>query len=239
MWSVIPAAGKATRLADSAEQRRKALLKVRGRPILDWLLERLRDSVSDACLVVDRLDGSISRTFGTKRHGIRLHYALQPEPLGVGEAVFRAAGLFDGPFAVVMGDVYYDQPLHGYVDTWRRSGADGAVLTESLRSRPTDPIGLVRVTGGSVESVAKGTGATEADKQLCGMAILPESAFSAADVLRDANAGSEIELESIITWLIEERGARFVSIPYRGWRRNINTIEDLEIVRAKVEAHLG
>ena len=238
MWSVIPAAGRATRLADSAEQRRKALLEVGGRPILDWLLDCLRDAVSDACLVVDRLDGSISRTFGTKRHGIRLHYALQPEPLGVGEAVFRAAGLFGGPFAVVMGDVYYDQPLHGYIDAWRRSGADGAVLTEPLRSRPTDPIGLVRVTDGFVDSVAKGTGATEADQQLCGMAILPESAFAAADVLRGSTS-SEIELESIVAWLIEERGARFVSIPYGGWRRNINMVEDLEFVRAKVEAHLG
>ena len=238
MWSVIPAAGKATRLADSAEQPCKALLKVRGRPILDWLLERLRGAVSDACLVVNRLDGSIPRTFGTKRHGIRLHYALQPQPLGVGEAVFRAAGLFGGPFAVVMGDVYYDQPLHGYIDAWRRSGADGAVLTEPLRSRPTDPIGLVRAVGGSVESITKATSATGANDRLCGMAILPESAFAAADVLRGSTS-SEIELESIITWLIEERGARFASIPYRGWRRNINTVEDLEFVRAKMEGHLG
>ncbi len=238
MWSVIPAAGKATRLADSAGQRRKALLEVGGRPILDWLLDRLRDAVSDACLVVDGLDGSIRRTFGTKRHGIRLHYALQPEPLGVGEAVLRTSGLFGGPFAVVMGDVYYDQPLHCYIDAWRRSGADGAVLTEPLRATPTDPVGLVRVVGGFVESIAKATSATGAGHQLCGMAILPESAFSAAEGLRGSRS-SEIELESIVTWLIEERGARFVSIPYRGWRRNINTLEDLVLVRSKVEAHLG
>jgi dTDP-glucose pyrophosphorylase len=212
---------------------------VGGRPVLDWLLDRLCGTVSDACLIVDRLDGSIPRTFGTKRQGIRLHYALQPEPLGVGDAVLRAAGIFGGPFAVVMGDVYYDQPLHGYIDAWRRSGADGAVLTEPLQTTPTDPVGLVRVSRGWVQSIVKATTTVGASHQLCGMSILPESAFTAADRIRKSSGTGEIELESIVTWLIEERAARFVSIRYQGWRRNINTLEDLEFVRAKVEGHLG
>lgn len=232
MWSVIPVAGRASRLAHVARGRPKALLEVGDRSILDWLLCRLAAAVTDVCLVVDDLESKIPRTMGRERHGVQLHYALQPAPLGVGDAVLRAASHVTGPFVVVMGDVFYDRPLDSYVRAWRRSGADGAVLVEALCERPAHPVGLAEVQGGFVSAIEKAAFTGQARYGVCGMAILPEVVFEAAGTLRPAPRG-EVELEDIIGWLIREREARFLALPYHGWRRNINTPVDLALVRAK------
>lgn len=232
MWAVVPVAGRATRLSSRTSGQPKALFKVESRPLLDRVLESLADAVSDACLVVDRLDGPIARTFGRVRWGIRLHYALQPAPLGVGDAVLRARDHATGPFVVVMGDVYYSESLGPYVEAWRSSAAEGAVLTEKIREEAPDPVGIVQLEGPFVSFIEK-THADPSALRLCGMAVLPEAAFDAVDDL-SVRPGKELELEEIISWLIRERNARFLALSYGGWRRNINTPEDMDLVRRRL-----
>ncbi len=233
MWCVIPAAGRGSRLQSASGDQPKPLVKLAGRPIVDWLLQRLGSAVTDVCLVVDDLHGPIRQTVGELRRGVRIHYALQPDPLGVGDAVLRARGQVRDSFLVVMGDVYYDQPLAPYIDSWRRSGAEGAVLIEPISGSPRDPIGLVDADGESLVCIRKGTFHGQARDRVCGMAILPEEAFEAARFLRATHA-RELELEQVIDWLIRERGAQFVTLRYRGWRQNINDASDL----ARVLDHL-
>jgi dTDP-glucose pyrophosphorylase len=187
------------------------------------------DTVSDACLVVDRLDGPIAQRFGRARWGIRLHYVLQSPPLGVGDAVLRARDHVTEPFVVVMGDVFYSDSLEHYVEAWRSSGAEGAVLTEKAVDEVHDPVGIVHLEGPYVRSIEK-THADPPALRVCGMAVLPEAAFDAAVDLPEGS-GKELELEEIISWLIRERDARFLALPYSGWRRNINTAVDLALVR--------
>ena len=230
MWAVIPAAGRASRLHSVTGGGPKALLEVGGRTLLDWLLLRLAGPVTDVCLVVDDLGGPIARSVGSERHGIRVHFAVQPSPKGVGDAVLRAADRVDAAFFAVMGDVYYDQALGTYIDAWRRSDAEGAVLIQRFPEPPSQPMGLVELKGdlvvGAKKTVFRGRGLTG----VCGAAILPERVFEAASALGPSDA-AELELEDIIGWLIRERGARFLALPYRGWRRNINTADDLRQVR--------
>ena len=229
MWAVVPVAGRATRLSGNTGGKPKALLEVGGRTLLERLLESLAGTVSDACLIVDRLDGPVSERFGQAARGIRLHYAVQPEPVGVGEAIMRAREHVVGDFIVVMGDVYYSEPLGRYVEAWQGAGADGAVLTEAGSEETRDPVGVVQLDGAFVRSIAKTRAASQAVR-VCGMAVLPEAAFDAAARVR-RRAGAELELEEIISWLIAERDARFVALPYEGWRRNINTPADVARVR--------
>jgi dTDP-glucose pyrophosphorylase len=225
MWAVVPVAGRATRLCSQTGGEPKALLEVGGRPLLDRLLESLADAVSDACLIVDRLDGPIAQRFGQAGWGIRLHYARQPEPLGVGDAVLRAREHVAGAFVVAMGDVFYSEPLGRYVQAWRSSGADGAVLTEPVGDEVPDPVGVVHLDGPFVRSIAKAR-TDPTVLRVCGMDVLPEAAFGAAVKLR-RRPDKELEVEEIISWLIRERNARFLALPYRGWRRNINTPADM------------
>ena len=230
---MVPVAGRSSRLKELTGGGPKALLEIEGRPLLGWLLESLSSFASDICLVVDRSDSSIQQAFGARWHRQRLHYAVQPVPRGVGDAILRSSEFVTGPFITVMGDVFFDQPLDGYVEAWRRSGAEGAVLTEPIHSPPPDRIGLVRVEEGFVVRIEKDEFAGQAADRVCGMAILPEAAFEVGGCL-EPRSGPELELEDIVDRLMREGRCRFVALPYAGWRRNVNSSEDLEAVRLRV-----
>lgn len=209
------------------------MLEIEGRPLLGWLLERLSSCASEICIVVDRAGGPVQREFGPRWSDARLHYVVQPAPRGVGDAILRAVELVRSPFIVAMGDVFFDQPLNGYVEAWRRSGAEGAVLTEPILAAPGDPIGLVRVEEGSIVTIEKAPFTGQIADRVCGMAILPDAAFEAGASLRRCS-GHELELEDLIDRLMRARQCRFIPLRYAGWRRNVNTPEDLEAVRRRI-----
>ena len=233
MWCVIPAAGRATRLGPRPNEHPKTLMNVGGRPIIDRLLKRLAPVVTDACLVISDLDGPIPAIIGNRRYGVDIHYAEQPQPRGVADAVFNAEGLVAGPFIVAMGDCYYEDPLAPYIDIWNRSNLAGAVLTEPLKERPRDSVGLVWTSDDRVVGIEKALYEGQATRRVSGLVVLPETAFQIGRAISRAQAG-ELEIEDVIAQLIRF-GADFLAIPYRGWRCNINTPEDV----ARVEQRLA
>jgi mannose-1-phosphate guanylyltransferase len=83
--------------------------------------------------------------------GVRLHYAVEPEPLDTAGAIrfaARHAGI-DETFVVVNGDIINDFDLNSLVDLHRRSGAEGTIHLTPVEdpSRygvvPTDDAGRV------------------------------------------------------------------------------------------------
>lgn len=238
MWCVIPAAGAGTRLEPLTRERPKPLLEVGGKPILAWLLARLTPAVSRACLVVPERDGAVREALGDRHAGVELSYAVQERRLGVGDAILRAEPVVSGTFAVAMGDAWYDRSLSPCLEAWRTSGAHGAVIVEPVTAPPGDPIGLVRAPGGRVTEIRKEVHRGEEALRVAGAAVLPPSAFrvlaeARAEVLA-AGAG-EVELEAAVTRLLAE-GLSFAAIPFSGWRRNINTPQDLEAVEMRIRA---
>ena len=232
MWCVVPVAGRAKRLATRTGGQPKALVSIGGRPLVEHLLERLGPRVTDACLVCspehrDTLEARIGRTSGT----IRLHYVVQPRPLGVADAVGHAMEHVAGAFLVVMGDCYFDTSLADFPGRWTKTGTEGAVLTEPADEAGGQPMGLVEVSGGEVRRIFKAPWTGQTAGRVSGAFLFPESFREALAEVSPAGAG-ELELEDVVTRLLE-RGATFAAIPYRGWRRNINTPEDLDRVRAR------
>ena len=231
---MVPAAGRGSRLGLLTRQLPKALLEIRGRPILYWLLQRLRPAVARVCLVVQGPDSPIQRRFGNGWQGLRVHYAFQPEPLGVADAVWRARDVVQGPFVVAMGDVYYGESLAPYIGRWRGSSAEGAVLLEAAgtRARLRHPVGHARVAGDRVIDITKSVEVAPGNWRVCGLTILPSEAFEASGYILPGEGG-ELEIEDVVAWLMSNRNAEFLAIPYSGWRRNINTPSDLQAVRAR------
>lgn len=233
MWCVIPVAGRATRLASQSDGRPKALLPLGDRPLIEHLLIRLGPRVTDACLVCspDHRE-AFEALLGRERGGVRLHYAVQPRPLGVADAVGRAAGSARGPLLVVMGDCYFDTSLAGFAERWYEAATDGAVLVERPDAAGGQSMGLVEVAHGRVERIFKSPWTGQTDWRVCGAYLFPRSFFDVVADIAPADSG-EIELEDAVTRLILG-GAGFAAVPYGGWRRNINTPADLEAVRRRL-----
>lgn len=232
MWCVIPVAGEGTRLGRLTGGRPKALVEVGGKPLLRHLLERLDPPFSDICVVAGPDHDESFRALGDHHDELRLHYAVQPEPAGVADAVGRAAELVRGPFVVLMGDCYFEEPLASFPQRWLVSGDAGAVLVERAGDGAGQPMGLVRVLDHRVTEICKAPWAGQTAWRVCGAYLLPESYFAALTETPRAQSG-EYELEDVVSQLMAA-GVTFGAIPYTGWRRNINTPADLAAVEERL-----
>ena len=233
MWCVIPAAGRATRLRALTAGRPKALLDVSGKPLVRHLLDRLHEPFTDVCLVANPVDlESFQRLLGRRHLDLRLHYAVQTQPAGVADAVSQAAGVVRGPFVVLMGDGYYDRGLSDFPLQWQNQEAHGAVLVEPVSSMGGQPMGLVTLVGNRIGRIFKAPWDGEAEWRVCGAFLFPDSFFAVAAEMPRAESG-EYELEDVVSHLIAA-GATFNAIRYEGWRRNINTPEDLAAIEERI-----
>jgi dTDP-glucose pyrophosphorylase len=105
--AVIMAGGQGTRLRPYTDQVPKPLIRVGGRPLLEILIERLRQSgVLEMTVALHHKSGMIREHLGDgARLGVRVDYVEEPEPLGTMGALTLVAGGFAGPFFVVNGDI--------------------------------------------------------------------------------------------------------------------------------------
>ena len=104
MWGIIPAAGIGSRIQPLAFS--KELLPVGSRPdgaaerpraVSEYLVERmLRAGANKVCFVISPGKSDILGYFGHCYAGANIVYAVQPQPAGLCDAVFRAHPLIHG-----------------------------------------------------------------------------------------------------------------------------------------------
>jgi dTDP-glucose pyrophosphorylase len=111
MWGIVPAAGNGTRIQPLAFS--KELLPVgsrvengveRPRAVSEYLVERmLRAGADRICFVISPTKSDILRYYGSSFGPAHVAYAVQPEPRGLCDAVFRALPLIQPGEAVTIG----------------------------------------------------------------------------------------------------------------------------------------
>jgi len=135
--AIILAAGYATRLYPLTQTVAKQLLPVGGRPVIDYIVDALRDvDEIDAIHVVTNRKFAPSFTdWAAARGGITVHddgTTSEDDRLGaVGDIAFVVdrAGLNNDDLLVIAGDNLFDYSLRDYVAWWHGKGdASGVVL---------------------------------------------------------------------------------------------------------------
>jgi glucose-1-phosphate thymidylyltransferase len=111
MWGIIPAAGKGTRIQPLAFS--KELLPVgarteggerRPRAVSDYLIERLvLGGATRICFVISPSKSDILEYYGASAYGTPICYCVQPEPLGLCDAIFRSLPVIDEREPVLVG----------------------------------------------------------------------------------------------------------------------------------------
>ena len=87
----------------------KPLLKISGRPILEYTLANLPREIDEVILVIGYLGHKIRNHFGAKHQGRDLQYIWQLSPSGTGGVLFQIRKALRGKFIVLMGDDLYHQ----------------------------------------------------------------------------------------------------------------------------------
>ncbi len=149
MHAVILVGGFGTRLRPLTNDIPKPMLPVVHRPMIVRLVDRLAPAgVTDVVLALGFRPEPFAEAFPADRHGdIRVHYAVEPEPLDTGGAIAfaaREAGV-DATFLVANGDVLTDLDAARLVDHHRLHGGDA-----TLHLTPVDDpsaFGVVELDG--------------------------------------------------------------------------------------------
>jgi glucose-1-phosphate thymidylyltransferase len=111
MWGIIPAAGAGNRIQPLAFS--KELLPVgsriddgseRPRAVSEYLVERMiRGGADKLCFVISPGKGDILQYYGSRLWGADIMYAVQPQPGGLCDAVFRARPFVRADESVMIG----------------------------------------------------------------------------------------------------------------------------------------
>lgn len=125
MKAVVPLAGKGTRLRPHTHVVPKPLLRVAGKPVLDYLLDDLREiGVVEVVLIVGHLQEAIRSHMARRHPDIRPHYVVQEVQDGTAGAVALARPWADDELLIVLADAVFEVEL-GLVRTLpaRKAGA--------------------------------------------------------------------------------------------------------------------
>ncbi len=142
MKAVIMAGGKGTRIAQMVSDLPKPMIRICGKPILQWELECLaRNAITDITLVIGHLGHFIREYFGDGgKFGVQIRYYEESEPLGTAGALYRLDGL-RGPgaedFLLLNGDTVFDIDFSRFIAFHREHGALASLMTHP-NSHPYD-----------------------------------------------------------------------------------------------------
>jgi dTDP-glucose pyrophosphorylase len=106
--AVLLAAGRGTRMRDLTEDLPKPMLQVRGKPVLQHIVEGLRDAGLTNLMVVVGWRAEVVRNFfgDGSGLGVRIRYETQTVPDGTGRVVALARDFAgDDPFVLSYGDI--------------------------------------------------------------------------------------------------------------------------------------
>ena len=105
--AVIMAGGQGRRLRPLTDSTPKPLVRVGGKPLLEILIERLRQAgIAEVLVAVYHKSEMIRDCLGDgSRLGVRIGYVEEPEPLGTMGALTLIRDRLDYPFFVVNGDI--------------------------------------------------------------------------------------------------------------------------------------
>jgi len=142
MKAMILAAGLGTRLRPLTDTLPKALVEIRGRPMLAWIIDRLAlhgvtDIIVNAHYLADQIEAFVARYSDESRfERLKLTVSREDKLLGTGGGIQHASWFFDDgePFIVHNTDVITDLNLNHLVEAHCKSQA---LATMAVKMRET------------------------------------------------------------------------------------------------------
>ncbi|MBI4210655.1 MAG: nucleotidyltransferase family protein [Candidatus Diapherotrites archaeon] len=152
MQSIILAGGRGTRLAPITDVVPKCLVEIKGRPMLEWILEKIiAAGINEVNLIVGYKREMIEEHFGPEFEGVKINYFLQKEQLGTAHAVSLCERHMKGDFLLANGDVIIGTREYEKLTRARTKRPCGIVLARKV----SDPsrFGVLKVSGAEVVDI--------------------------------------------------------------------------------------
>lgn len=152
MKTVIMAGGRGTRISSIASDIPKPMIRIEGKPVLEWEVCSLRDQgFTDIILTVSHMADRIMDYFGDgSAFGVRIEYFVEESPLGNAGALFKLRSELDSNFLLLNADAIFDVDFNRFVDYHKQKGGLVTLFTHP-NSHPYDSGVLIAGEDGRVE----------------------------------------------------------------------------------------
>lgn len=111
MKAFLLAAGQGKRLLPLTESKPKSLLEVKGKPLILWNIEKLRDAGIDQLVINLFYEGKQIKDFlgNGSKFGTEIDYSFEQELLGTGGGIGKALNkIGEEPFILISSDIWTD-----------------------------------------------------------------------------------------------------------------------------------
>lgn len=226
--AVIPAAGQGTRLGPATKTLAKEMLPMGGakefRPFIDYVVQEAKDSGIEHIEIITRPEKHPIEHYLNAVQISGVHYIPQHEQKGLGHAILHSEGFVSGPFAVLLGDDYFEtlgKPATKQLLDVYEQLPEGAVLigVEEKGKKEMTSKGMV-LSHSSVDRWETGVQVVDdliekptleqvtSKWAISGRYVLPQEIFS---VLRETPPGAkdEIQLTDALKTYLQQGGPVF------------------------------
>jgi len=223
MKAVVMAAGLGKRMKPLTKNIPKALVKLRGKPLLQHVLESMeKGGIEEALLVIGFGGEKVRKRFGTKFGGVKLSYVEQAIPMGTAHAVLQAKGKVRGKFLVASGDVVFGRDV--WKKLWGKKGFDAVVALRE--EKEPERFGVAIAKGKSLTQIVEKPGKSLGSNLVnAGAYCFSQKVFPALEKTK-ISARGEFELTDTINAIAAAGKAGFVL--YRGKCLDIGTLEEFK-----------
>jgi len=128
MKVIVPLAGQGTRLLPLTKRVPKPLVRVAGRPVMDYVMEALGDLDVEELIVITGHSKDIVQAYIVKTYDVKARFVEQKTLDGTAGAVNLARPYVDGPVLIVFVDTLFDADL----SLIRSSDADGVIWAKEV-----------------------------------------------------------------------------------------------------------
>ena len=187
---VIMAGGKGLRLRPLTEQTPKPLLRVGGKPVLQHIIENLRDEgFTDLVVAINYLGEQIEAHFGDgSAFGVHVRYLSEEIPLGTAGALSLLEPPFFSPLVVMNADLLVSARIGQLVDYHMTENALMTVGAKMVET--TVPFGVIGTEGHVIQSIEEKP--THKDLINAGVYVLD------AKILGQLNPGTPADMPELI-----------------------------------------
>lgn len=220
---VIMAGGKGSRLGALTRNRPKPLLEVDGKPIIQHIVERLReDGFTRLYLAIHYLGEQIEDFFGDgSQFGVEIGYLKEAKPLGTAGALALLPDSEKSPVVVVNGDLVLGVSISKMVEHHVSSHADVTIGAKVVET--TVPYGVLATRNGLVLGISEKP--TYRDFVNAGLYVLSHH------VLENIQRDSVVDMPEVLEQAMES--GRVLAYPIHEEWADLGTPESLELRRRK------
>ncbi|NOS99843.1 MAG: NTP transferase domain-containing protein [Phycisphaerales bacterium] len=212
---VILAAGRGTRMAPFSDRYPKPLLPILNKPLICHQIEYLRDmGAGRIVVVIGHLGHEIAQHLGRgEAFGVQIDYVEQRDSLGIAHAVMQLEPHIQRPFAMLLGDIYFD--MDRSIDPLARMRDESAAGLLAIMNEP-DAVALRRNFAVHMDENRRVLRVVEKPRfprthwKGCGLYVLDVSFFDAVRRTPRTAGRNEYEITDAIQIFIDD-GARVIA----------------------------